>query len=762
MNSITVNWEDVVWHGHTPTLKGTGSVTFERKSENDKTIYYWGSASNDKVYSDADYRFNVTAYIAVDGRVIQTITVTNKSYQGTGTFADAKNPNSFEYDGSGTVTVHYVCGQTGGCTQGFPDVIVGSGNLGNLPYKSYTAPTKYEITSLSNYGIINTTPFTGTYEISGGYNNNISNTHVGIYNYNNFNSLVTTKSVSNNRISFILYNNNQDRCQEGSSYSTRLEFTDSGSGISTEFKAGGGIKTIYTATAPNIKSFKSSLETFSPQDNVTLTWETQGSKLSGYTEGFETSLYINNKSVKTTNSNTGEFTITKDVIDECFSIDNQSANNSSCEIKLVSRNKTAEDTCNTTYRVEQQLNSKIQYTPTKQVDLTGIDNAGKVVAIEEHPITNIKWTYPVNSGGAGVCTGFRINVYADSGYNNLISSNTMSVSYNEFVSNGEYTYPLDNAIDLMRGVMNYAEIIPYYEYPNGGATEEGPELRIGQVVKPYRLMSTPSIAYPINETTWHNKEFRILFNLCSDNDYDTYSNFSSMFGGGTIQGNYKYSDMEIKINGIVYAFSGKYTSNSATKYIFSSDIDKSGVNNHRKSMSINPSLISGFADTDTYTISIRVQRGNYYFTDSEMRDSSIKTWSSWSNTITLHKQEAVQQNLVKGQEINYTHYKGLSDLSRRLWNCYPIISTNIQERKRGDYIQGSKEDIIGEYESCYNALKTIVQGIHSYCDYDRSAVDMNSIEEFNVEHEIITVDENNSIGKNYIKLLTRIAIEYLK
>lgn len=143
MASVTVtlynpnsSWFGDCWHKSGPAMACSGRVKFTRNSERDKTVYFSGTVSNRKI-GDGSYGYSVTAYISVSGRKIQTIPVTNKSSSGSGTFS-----GSFEAESSGTVQIHFVCGQTGGCSKGTPDVVVGNFNLSRLPYNPEVPPTK--------------------------------------------------------------------------------------------------------------------------------------------------------------------------------------------------------------------------------------------------------------------------------------------------------------------------------------------------------------------------------------------------------------------------------------------------------------------------------------------------------------------------------------------------------------------------------------------------------------------------------------------
>ena len=411
---------------------------------------------------------------------------------------------------------------------------------------------------------------------------------------------------------------------------------------------------------------------------------------------------------------------------------------------------------------------KVQYKPTEYAVVSNVENQGKTIAIDNDSKTTIKWTYPYNKGASGVVSGFTVQVYADSNYSDLVSTHDVPVSYSTYITGPTYSLDLDNATDLRRGVMNYFTITPYYTYPSNGNKSVGETLNAGKLIKPYKFMSKPVISYPINNTTWHNKQFRVLLRLNEDRDYDTYSS--------SIKSAYAYSDMEIKINGVTYAFSGKYTSLSANDSIFSSDINKANTNNHMKYMAINPSIITGFADANTFKIQIRIQRGNYYFTDAEMRGTDtlgtpVVTWSDWSNEITLNKSAIVAQSLNVGDEIKASHFNTLHDWGLRLLACYPIKSKDSRDVSQvsGNYIEGSNlKPNDGEYLGVYQTMLNLIEGVNSYCSYDRKDVKFNhNIPEFVPKTEIITsaesgTDRYGTAGRNYINLLTRYLNDYLQ
>ena len=210
------------------------------------------------------------------------------------------------------------------------------------------------------------------------------------------------------------------------------------------------------------------------------------------------------------------------------------------------------------------------------------------------------------------------------------------------------------------------------------------------------------------------------------------------------------------------------------------DINKVNMSNHKKLMGINPSLVSSFPDVSdgsTFRISVRVQRGNYYFTDQEMQGQDslgtiVKTWSDWSDEIILNKSSIAPQDLAVGMEIKASHYQTVHNWGLRLLACYPINSKDDGDvdQVRGNQIDGSQTQTASgsdEYEAVFRTMQNLMTGVNNYCTYDRAPVKFNSNPTFSALEEIITsaesgTDRYGSTGRNYMNLLTRYMNEYLK
>lgn len=556
--------------------------------------------------------------------------------------------------------------------------------------------------------------------------------------------------------------------KEDTTYEVKAVWTHGGSGETNEAST-----TFRTYVTPKVSEI-SGPDRFSPQDNAEMSWTNNVDRITADDVG-ETSLQkitILNSSITDTSYNdttsvqlapTGTYwteTIYNSAersVEELNGTLNVTLTNTSSGVSATSTKK-----------------YKVQYKPTKEITDVVVQNQNKAVAINEYPTTKVQWKYPYNAGSAGVVSGFEIKVYADSTHTKLVSTLDLTVPYSEYITDHIYEYDLNNATDLMRGVINYANIVPYYKFPNlqnGEVVKSyGPD-NYYTLVKPYSYMAKPVISYPISNTVWHNNNFRVLMQLNKDMDYDTYEAYTE-YSGVEIQSVYKYSDVEIKVNDTtIYAFSGRYTNKTAHNEIFSTDVDEVGTNNHMKLIAINPSLVEGFPNTDVFNIQVRVQRGNYYFTDEEMRDETVKTWSEWSDPVVLNKSEIVAQNLEKGMIIKAEHYQKLHNWGLRLLQCYPLRNKDDRDidQVRGDFIEGS--EIVpenGEYLGVYNTILNIRQGVNTYCTYNRAPVKFNGImPDLAPKTEIITSkevgkDKYDTSGRNYINLLTRYMNDYLK
>lgn len=217
MSSGAINWS-TRWHGAGPAMNGNGSVTFTRNSERDRTVYFSGYASNSRVYSSGKYPYNVVAYISINGNIVQSINVTNGSYAGTGYFS-----GSFSWDSNGTVSVHYVCGQPGGCTRGYPDVTVGSMSMSALPYNPEVPPTNvtggkiYNQSGVQNGDEKPDRNFSATWSGYSAGTHSITQFNLDLYRSTDLNTIVSTVSRASKNTQYN-FQSLMPKCKVGETY----------------------------------------------------------------------------------------------------------------------------------------------------------------------------------------------------------------------------------------------------------------------------------------------------------------------------------------------------------------------------------------------------------------------------------------------------------------------------------------------------------------------------------------------------------------
>ena len=192
--------------------------------------------------------------------------------------------------------------------------------------------------------------------------------------------------------------------------------------------------------------------------------------------------------------------------------------------------------------------------------------------------------------------------------------------------------------------MNYVRVTPYYLKANSDtpyAKRDESNIILGleetdliQLVKPVDKAGAPVIDYPINNTTWHNKDFRLMVTLSEDPNYEDLTPEQKQ--------NYEYTNMQVEIvtadnTKAIYNYSNTYVS---VPKVYS-DCFSSTLKGHRSKKMIWLNKVPDDVLTSTqYRIRVRVQVGNYngMYTEADMRDDSDDgiTWSEWSDQIILN------------------------------------------------------------------------------------------------------------------------------
>ena len=416
----------------------------------------------------------------------------------------------------------------------------------------------------------------------------------------------------------------------------------------------------------------------------------------------------------------------------------------------------------------------IQYQPTQSpandTVTDGINDVqGKTVAIHKVPTITVGWTYNHYAGAAGVVNGYKVVIM-----NDTKTQIKQTKYYSKTALSSPVSITLNTATELFIGKMNYARVTPYYFKPNqSGTVTDDTKIILGtqsydiKLVKPYYKMDAPVIQYPINNTIWHNKDFRILCTMPEDPNFEGYTQAQ--------QNNYQYGNIQVEIStdgGTLkfYDYTNVWTG-ATNSY---EDCFSSLLSDYKQNKAIWLNRTDGDVITSgTYKIRMRAQMPNYIFTNEEMQDNSDDSpaWSDWSNTVNITVVAVNKQNLVKGNKIYASEYATVQDYIKRLLRCYPMGQDVTESVNVGDIIYRN------EYTSIYNTITNLITGVNSYCTFtNNGTVDRRDIQlaygtkalpSFTALQEIILaaetgVDDNGSTGRNYKNILTGYMIDCLK
>ena len=737
-----------------------GSITFTRNTEQDSTVYYSGTISSTMYGNNTGnwYDYPVTFKMYVGGNLVDSGTIFNYSNSNYDyNKHSVKIGGSFKLDNNNTsVTVVYYCNYNnieGGCNTGTPSTTTFTLPAGALYYNPYSEPTSYNLTVSPTIGKVDNTTFSGSHSITLGSGGVLDWVLLLVFPYTSWNygrwdyvsssvrnSVLASFNAPTSASGTTNFTLSSGTFSDGARYKVAIRFSDN----HYEWISGDD-DTIYTYLKPIMTNITNFEDPFSPQDNVVMSWYTNSRMWTSMEEEFQTNISngdvslpqsqvsqapTNSSSNGYSNTSTQAKTITKEVLNALFSNEDRSVS--------VMHGTLVVDRISTSggYRAWASTTIDVQYQPVKAplngtiTNSSGTSVAGNTIVIQDTPTITLDWTYPITSGAAGVVDGYVIRIYKDSNYSQQVG-NAKIVNVTQNASSG--TCELNTKSDLSRGVMNYVKITPFYTKPNGTGRIEGTQSLQMRLVLPISRINTPVISYPVNNSNWHNKNFRILLQLPSDDDIDVL---------GLTDSEYRYQDIDVKIT-------PNNNSSNAITYTYKNnpEIFSTETISHTKKIAINPSLVTSFPDVTTYKIEIRVQK-NYYVT------TGSKSYSKWSSAVVIKNTPVNTLNLTSGQIIEDDHYKYVRDASVRLHATYPISALNKNNiaQTNGDQID------FKEYDAISSDIVLIRQNVNNYCTYDTSRVTVrfqNNISTIKGKREIITAEKEDAelSGRNYLNIL---------
>ena len=659
------------------------------------------------------------------------------------------NDNNLSFT-SGNLELHACCRwhfdspvanryRVGSCDMGHTDVLLDKFNITNNPYNPYKQPSVGSLSVTPRIGIYKSQQFTYKYSISKG-TENLSWVHLDAYRDGTDNCvdwLNVGTGFGNRTDNFQFGNGSMGGGNTGGKFQAQVSLHDGKNRFTTNKVD------FYTYTQPNISS-SVSMSALSPQDNATLSWTTnqrvhQDDSLE---KVFTTTGSMNGKSISGLNQGTsGSITINDSLINDKYSASERSVKNIYSSITLTRTNTSAGD-----YKAISSKSFTIQYQPVNAPTSVNIKANNKAlptkIIIQDVKSIDVSWNYQIQSGAAGVVNGYYVEIFTNSSCSGTPYKTKIVADNNALGSTS-----INTSSELKRGVMNYIKITPFYKCPDTSKTADyidsnhnirGTKYYTASLCIPISKINTPEIQYPINNSTWHNKYFRILLQLPTDPD------INEMVKDGTISSTsaYRYQNVQLQIT---------YPDNTTRTYdISTNDIWSTDTYSHKKKIAICPAL-SSLNDVAYYKLKVRVQKNYYISTGTE-------SWSNWSTEVRVNNKSVARQSYSSGNKIEDDHYMNPRTASVNCHGVYPIqaLPSNNIARGVGDTIEYK------HYKAIYDTILQIKNNVNSYCTYDRSSVsftrEITDFTENPPKQDYITADDDKTVisandGRNYMNKL---------
>ena len=657
--------------------------------------------------------------------------------------------------------------KSGACDMGFDDEPLGTFNISNVPYNPYSPPSTYAVTPPAMMRIDQT--YSPNVHIKCGSGGSIhwidfvtfpSNKSWGYGKWTNISDSVKNSAVGRSRIytdnnhtrteinQGFNYKPNGNGCTDGTQYKLAAHFSD----CNFEYLSGDD-KSFKTYRKPTM-SITVPASRVSPQDNATWSWSTNQRKWTGNNEedpftttGKYTCSSIDKNITNISQDTSGSYTLNAAHLNDYFTPAQRSVARLTASVTLVRENTKAQ-VGNSKYTASDTKSFTIQYQPNKTptggsvTDDKNQSVKNKLIYIQETPTINVDWAYGFGGEDGGVANGYIVRVYKkrtwDSENDKYVYSEKFGddIIINVTTPGSAGTAIINTKTQLKRGILNYATITPFYTKPdpnNPGRIEGTSPLGI-ELCKPVSKLNAPIIDYPINDTTWHNKNFRILLQLPIDDD------LSELQADGKVtQANpYRYKNIEVVIE--ANSSSNTYTKTNTTIY------SKTLANmNYNEKIAICPGLLTSHPEASSYTIKIRLQSNYYDLSDTD----------AWGYVATrIVKNTAVnRQTFVAGEtQILIGHYKYVRDASVRLHSVYPIKALDSNNVSKNQYDEIKHIN----YQGISNTIREIQEKVNAYCTYDNTSVQFTqTIDDIVSKQEYITAQDRPSdiVGRNYMNIL---------
>lgn len=771
-------FERKTWHWK-PTMYLTCTYTATRANEKTPTVHYKFDFTNimgsDGSYYGASNALGIS--VTVDGATTSGYIIGNKYNDNSGTIEfDRTNTST---TGSSGVSIYIWChqgtyanptGTSNNCTASSGSKYTDIGGLKSRPYHGtwegtvyYPVYNPYTPSTIwlnpgdyTKIGRVDSSSWSVHYSYNSGSNTNCP-ISLAIHDYGAVNWGVRWEPV----IRYItgssdgVWDSVKLSSAQGFTHGNRYRITlvsNGGEALSpSSWNPQDGL-VIYTYQEPKINTglTRSRATQHANQDNTFSISGTNGRAWSSYENPFQTHYRIKRGSGSYSGwTNLGDITTWSRTAAEMRSLVPKDYDGQTITIDMKRFSPTpswySSNTASNTFTVYYRPRVGISSASFRKNNSSGTTVSGNNYVIDDSSLTHvyISWSYDTNSVNAGYTQGYRIRLYNSAG--NVVKT--------YYTTSKSYSIP---KADIPRIQQTYIDITPYYAndstntssywYYNGTISKINFVRIVGNI-------GTPTITYPINNSTWVNKDFRVCFQLPIDPDK------------GNEPETYHYENVEININGNytirMTDSAGQTTSGTCVKSDNGPFSAKVANLTYQRKLVIYPNALGSMptASNGKYSIKVRVKKK--YGTSS-----SQTLWSPWSSIVNVTVSTPSFSPSKEGF-IYASHFNNVRTLVNNIRNAYGVGWSNIPGTASSD------NTIISRSQYYYsvmltklNETKNQINGYTTSYDVTKPKVDTaNAIPtSFTTSNEHITAatSEDNSpdtpVGKNYIKIIYEKAI----
>lgn len=730
-----------------PTMEGYGNCSVSRDGNNVKvsgTAYLHkgtGPSNNPRIYG-----YHYAAEIRWNGNVVDWFYIkdNNTGYKGIDkTWSKSFDITLNNYTSSGTVSLVYVCCGTGNgtygnrCDVGYSYITVYSASVGN----AYTASSIWlNPNDYTKIGRVGSSSWSVHYSYDAGSNSNVP-ISLAIHDYGATSWGVRWEPVLRH------INGSSDGVWDSYTLGSNRGFANGSRYRITLVSKGGEALSpsswnpqdglvIYTYQEPTISTSLSVSRTsqHANQNNKFTISGTNNRAWSSYENEFQTHYRIKKGSDNYTSwINLGNITSWSRTAAEMRSLIPKTYDGltNTIQFKRYSptpnwySSNTASNSFIVYYRPQIAITSS---NATYKTDSSSGSNITKGQVLNSNSLSQVyvSWIYDTDQAKAGYTQGYRIRLYN--------KNKTIVKTY--YTSSKYISIP---KADIPKMQKTYIDITPYYKndtentsnfwYYNGTITSF-------EFVELVTNLNTPIITYPVNNSNWINKDFRICFTLPEDPDK------------GNELGEYRYENIELEINNSYIIKLTDSTATSSGAVSIANAFSAYAANlTYKRNIVIYPNVNNTIPSSTSYKLRIRVKK------KYDAIAANNYGWSNWSDycniTVTEPSYTISEKDIVKA-----SHFNNMKSTINRIRNTYGVTWSNAPTDAivGNTIIQRSQYN----YEVLFNQLVLTKNKVNTFTTFDNTKpkFDINNSlpETFTPIEEYITNLAEDDIGRNYIQI----------